>query len=411
MATPLEYLNRIMPQLRGNYPLVPINSGLPAVIPPNGANLPVPSPRVFRPPALLNAGKAIPATAGLGTYLQAANIASLPASAAALVGQGSMAIGNKVQKDTLNNYPIAFNNDNTDNTVPQTREQMARRNDVMGISHSASDAWRAPEPWPTSKHEVYTPPIVQTPLPNIVRTPIPEIAPKVSNKPVEPNSPAPPLPQYDPQAENAVMKQIGVMHDLSNQGRSANTALADRLGALDISGKSAPFLGTGVINSELGLLKDNANSYNTEAGHVGNAIPAINQAINLGSNVSDAAALQKFKSKFEESTDKGRAEIEGLKAHANYFNSAHNQGKPAEATAGLIMDAINQMTPAEKLQYGKAALPNNTKNPPKDTENQASLDVWKATAAMNPAGANQLAKEIYIKSGGQIQLPVIPISK
>lgn len=80
---------------------------------------------------LRNVGNKVATTGRFaGRLAGSANLAALPAMGAAIVGEGSLAAGNAVQRRNL-----AIR-------TPEEREAMAKRNDVMGISRSASDAWR-----------------------------------------------------------------------------------------------------------------------------------------------------------------------------------------------------------------------------------------------------------------------------
>lgn len=94
---------------------------------------------------LYNAGArtAIPSVATEATT--AGGAMAIPTLFAAGMGWLSNKLGNMQQKNILSQY------------TPQGREEMAKRNEVMGISQSATDAWRQKEPWPTSLHEPYVP--------------------------------------------------------------------------------------------------------------------------------------------------------------------------------------------------------------------------------------------------------------
>jgi hypothetical protein len=163
-------------------------------------------------PAVIRATPAV----GLGQFAQAANVASLPAAATALWGQASMGIGNKVQRDTISNYPRFGNEDKPSkfNTLaPDSREGMARRAEVMGISASAPEAWRTKEPWPTSKHEVY----------------VPKTAPAIPEKPEVPKAPVAPPPV--PPAAGGLPKMNIPQIQMPELPANRRMTLEDALGA------------------------------------------------------------------------------------------------------------------------------------------------------------------------------------
>lgn len=170
-------------------------------------------------------------------------------------------------------------------------------------------------------------------------------------------------PSYDNRAETAINKQMEEMKSLADQGRASRSGLADRLGNIDISGKSAAYLGGGLINSELGLLNNNAESFNTQAGQVASALPSVNAAIQEGNSLPKAYQLQKAKSMFEDASPKTAAEIEQYKAHANYFNSERTKNAPLETIAKLQQESLASLKPEERQKYGLATLPNHE---PKD---------------------------------------------
>lgn len=92
-------------------------------------------------------------------YAEAAGVMAIAPAMAAATGYASRKAGQAQQANTLSWY------------TPAQREEMAKRNDVMGISQSASEAWRQPEPWPVSAHEKYVP---KTPaIPPPAKTPTP----------------------------------------------------------------------------------------------------------------------------------------------------------------------------------------------------------------------------------------------
>lgn len=387
MATPLNYMRQVMPPLSGNYPLVPTGAGLPEVIPPNAPipkTIPVNSaPRVpmVRPPAGLPANIATPAAAGVGDFLAAANVAALPASFTALTGQASMAAGNAKQKQDLAMHPITFADPTKDQissslggagTFPN-REAMARRNDVMGISKSASDAWRAPEPWPKSKHEVYVPPAKAPPSP--VREPLKPVAP-LNNTPAPTPKQEPQMPVNDHYGENAMMKQIGAMNDLAGQARWEKQNMADRIGALDISGKSAPFLGQGVISAGLDESNQANNTYMQQAGHIAQAMPSLHGAITQDAALPDLAEGHKYKALFDENTEKGKAEIEALKGHAKYWDTAHSAAKPQAMIAEWQNELLKRMPQAERDKLVQGTLANHNPKQPVEKVDWGAVASW-----------------------------------